>query len=90
MPTTHFPFHWILTVTKNTSGPDRWSRQYELDEREANKKGWYWWRQDKEAVICRVWEWWDKQELYVRFEGSDSVPVTTLDGEWAGPVDPPT
>lgn len=54
------------------------------------RKGWYWWRQDKEAVICRVWEWWDKQELYVRFEGSDSAPVNTLDGEWAGPLDPPT
>jgi len=39
------------------------------------KKGWYWWRKNKVAVICRVWEWWDKQELYTSFEGSSSVPV---------------
>ena len=53
------------------------------------KKGWYWWRKNKVAVICRIWEWWDKQELYASFEGSSSAPVNTLDGEWAGPVDPP-
>ena len=54
------------------------------------KPGWYWWRQDnKEAQMCRVWEWWDKPELYVRIEGGDSVLINTLDGEWAGPVEPP-
>jgi hypothetical protein len=41
------------------------------------KPGWYWWRQEKPAVMCRVWEWWDKPELYVLFEGGDSVPVNT-------------
>ena len=53
------------------------------------KPGWYWWRQDRVAKMCRVWEWWDKKELYVRFEGADSVPVLTLGGEWAGPLEPP-
>ena len=41
------------------------------------KKGWYWWRKDKVVVICRVWEWWDKQELCASFESSSSVPVNT-------------
>jgi hypothetical protein len=53
------------------------------------KPGWYWWRQDKAAAMCRVWEWWAKPELYVRFGGEGSVPVNTLGGEWAGPLEPP-
>jgi hypothetical protein len=53
------------------------------------KSGWYWWRQDRVAKMCRVWEWWDKKELYVRFEGADSIPVIALEGEWAGPLEPP-
>ena len=53
------------------------------------KPGWYWWRQDRVAKMCRVWEWWDKKELYVRFEGADSEPVIALGGEWAGPLEPP-
>jgi hypothetical protein len=39
--------------------------------------------------MCRVWEWWDKPELYVSCEEGDSVPISTLEGEWTGPVEPP-
>jgi hypothetical protein len=54
--------------------------------------GWYWWRRNGDAQILEVSVGGgrnDRCRLWVRRGDEAAIRVDDLNGDWAGPLDPP-
>jgi hypothetical protein len=53
------------------------------------KPGWYWYRGESDRSITNVLYYIDDDGEGPYIATSDDVTLNDLDGEWAGPVEPP-
>ena len=57
--------------------------------RKPTKTGWYWYRSECNGKTVKVLHFIDDDGEGPYLATSDDVTLNDLDGEWAGPVEPP-